>query len=399
MGRFVSLNSVKYKTTKRMNKDTLKIAKELISRASVTPEDAGCQQLIKDLLGEQSFTFESMQFGDTLNLWAIESKTNVDNQPVFLFAGHTDVVPPGTLDKWNSPPFEPTVKNGVLFGRGAADMKGSIAAMVSATSRFIEDYPAHRGQIAFLITSDEEGPFINGTIRVVEELIKRKQSIHYALVGEPSSTDQLGDVIKIGRRGSLTGWLKIHGVQGHVAYPHLADNAIHTAAYFMEEVTKIEWDQGNEYFPPTSFQITNIRAGEAGNVIPGEIDIEFNFRYSTEFTAAQLKHKLQQFVNKHCENSELEWKLNGEPFITQSTDLIDATAAAIKTVCGIDTSPQTTGGTSDGRFIAKMGCEIVELGPVNSSIHQVNEFVNIEELEKLGDVYYQLLVNILGNSR
>jgi succinyl-diaminopimelate desuccinylase len=391
-----------------MRKNTLEIAKALISRQSVTPEDAGCQALIRDLLGEENFSFESMDFHDTQNLWAIERKqkkhsTNGSEgfaeQPVFMFAGHTDVVPPGSIDKWQTNPFEPTIKDGILYGRGAADMKGSLAAMVSATNRFIDDFPIHEGRIAFLITSDEEGPFINGTIRVVDELIKRKQTVEYALVGEPSSSAQLGDVIKIGRRGSLTGWLKIHGVQGHVAYPHLADNAIHTAAYFMQEVTDIEWDQGNQYFPPTSFQITNIKAGEAGNIIPGEIDIEFNFRYSTEYTADQLKNKLQSFIDKHCENSELEWKLNGEPFITSSSELIDATTKAIHQVCGLETSPETTGGTSDGRFIAKMGAQIVELGPINKTIHQVNECVDLEELTKLEEIYYQILINILASEK
>lgn len=391
-----------------MRKNTLEIAKALISRPSVTPEDAECQALIQNLLGEEHFCFEPMDFHDTRNLWAIERKPNdhstssckdLQQQPVFMFAGHTDVVPPGSIEKWQTNPFEPTIIDGILYGRGAADMKGSLAAMVAATNRFIDDFPVHNGRIAFLITSDEEGPFINGTTKVVDELIKRKQTVEYALVGEPSSSAKLGDVIKIGRRGSLTGWLKIHGVQGHVAYPHLADNAIHTAAYFMQEVTDIEWDQGNQYFPPTSFQITNIKAGEAGNIIPGEIDIEFNFRYSTEYTAAQLKTKLQSFVDKHCENSELEWKLNGEPFITSSNELINATTEAIHSVCGIETSPETTGGTSDGRFIAKMGAQIVELGPINKTIHQVNECVDVEDLNKLEEVYYQILINILVNNK
>lgn len=377
--------------------NTLDIAKNLIARQSVTPEDAGCQLYIQQLLEKSGFVFEEMNFSDTKNLWAIKHCTqkNQTEAPVFLFAGHTDVVPPGNIEKWHTPPFEPTVINNVLFGRGAADMKGSIAAMISATNRFIEDYPGHNGCIAFLITSDEEGPFINGTVKVIEELQKRKQRIDYALVGEPSSTKTLGDVIKIGRRGSLTGWLKIHGIQGHVAYPHLAENAIHTAAYFLEEVTKIEWDNGNQNFPPTSLQITSIQAGEASNVIPGEIDIEFNFRFSTEFTAEELKEKMQSFVDKHCDNSSLNWKLNGEPFITESPELIDATKDAVMTVCGIETSPQTTGGTSDGRFIAKTGAQIVELGPINKTIHQVNECVNVEDLDKLSDIYYQILKNLL----
>ncbi len=383
-----------------MKNNTLDIAKTLIARKSVTPEDADCQILIQELLKDSQFIFEEMNFADTKNLWAIRNSNNQNNsEPVFLFAGHTDVVPAGNLDKWDTPPFEPTIKDGVLFGRGAADMKGSIAAMISATNRFIQDFPEHNGCIAFLITSDEEGPFINGTVKVIKELQKRKQRIDYALVGEPSSTTKLGDVIKIGRRGSLTGWLKIHGIQGHVAYPHLAENAIHTAAYFMEEVTKIEWDKGNKNFPPTSLQITNIKAGEASNVIPGEIDIEFNFRFSTVFTPLELRDRMTAFVNKHCKNSDLEWKLNGEPFITESPELINATSDAIRKVCGIETSKQTSGGTSDGRFIAKTGAQIVELGPINSSIHQVNEFVSVKDLDQLSDIYYQILINLLTVSK
>ncbi len=375
--------------------DTREIASQLIARQSVTPEDAGCQQLMQELLGTHRFKFESMDFVDTKNLWALESNENPESEPVFIFAGHTDVVPAGSLEKWSTPPFKPTIIDGVLYGRGAADMKGSLAAMITATDRFISEFPDHRGKIGFLITSDEEGPFINGTIRVVEELQKRKQKIDYALVGEPSSTKQLGDIIKIGRRGSLTGKLKIHGIQGHVAYPHLAENAIHTAAYFLEETTKIVWDEGNENFPPTSLQITNIQAGEASNVIPGEIDIEFNFRFSTEYTAQQLIEKMESYVAKHCKNSELEWKINGEPFITESPELIQATTKAIEKVMKVKTSPETSGGTSDGRFIAKTGAQVVELGPINSSIHQVNEFVSVEDLYKLSEIYYQILVNLL----
>jgi len=381
------------------NPTTLEIAKQLISRESVTPEDAGCQDYIQSLLETSGFTFEQMDFEDTKNLWAIRNNSKSTDEPVFLFAGHTDVVPSGNLDKWNTPPFEPTIIDGVLYGRGTADMKGSIASMISATRQFVKDYPNHKGSIAYLITSDEEGPFINGTVRVVEELIKRKQKVDYAIVGEPSSTEQLGDVIKIGRRGSLTGWLKIHGKQGHVAYPHLAENAIHIAADFIEEVTKIEWDKGNENFPPTSLQITNVKAGEASNVIPGEIDVEFNFRFSTEFTVKALQTKMQNLIDQHCKHSELTWKINGEPFITKSKELIDATRSAIKQVCNIETSPQTTGGTSDGRFIAKMGAQIVELGPINKTIHQVNECVNVDDLDKLAKIYYQILINLLTDSK
>ncbi len=374
---------------------TLEIAINLISRESVTPEDSGCQEYIQSLLKKSAFVFEQMDFEDTKNLWAIRNNSQSVDEPVFLFAGHTDVVPAGNLEKWHTPPFEPTIIDGVLYGRGTADMKGSIAAMVSATRQFVKDHPDHKGSIAYLITSDEEGPFINGTIRVVEELIKRKQKVDYAIVGEPSSTEQLGDVIKIGRRGSLTGWLKIHGKQGHVAYPHLAENAIHIAANFIEDVSKVEWDKGNENFPPTSLQITNVKSGEASNVIPGEIDVEFNFRFSTEFTVEALQAKMQSMIDKHCNHAELIWKINGEPFITQSKELIDATCSAIKQVCNIETSAQTTGGTSDGRFIAKMGAQIVEVGPINKTIHQANECVNVNDLEKLAKIYYQILINLL----
>ncbi len=385
------------KTNSTHNLSTLEIAEQLICRESVTPEDAGCQTYIQSLLETSAFNFEQMDFKDTKNIWAIRNNSKSNDDPVFLFAGHTDVVPSGNLEKWNTPPFEPTIIDGVLYGRGAADMKGSIAAMISATRQFVIDYPNHKGSIAYLITSDEEGSFINGTIRVVEELIKRKQKIDYAIIGEPSSTNQLGDVIKIGRRGSLTGWLKIHGKQGHVAYPHLAENAIHIAANLIEDVSKVEWDKGNANFPPTSLQITNVKAGEASNVIPGEIDVEFNFRFSTEFTVADLQAKMQTLIDKHCDDIELKWKINGEPFITKSKELIDATRSAIKQICNIETSAETSGGTSDGRFIAKMGTQIVELGPINNTIHQVNECVIVDDLEQLSKIYYQILKSLLAN--
>ena len=374
---------------------TLEITKELIKRESITPDDAGCQKYIQSLISDYDFIFENMDFADTKNLWAINHSNASKDEPVFLFAGHTDVVPPGSLDKWNTPPFEPTIKNNLLFGRGVADMKGSLAAMITATKRFLSDYPSHKGRIAFLITSDEEGPFINGTIKVIDELIKRNQKIDYAIVGEPSSSEQLGDVIKIGRRGSLTGWLTLHGKQGHVAYPHLASNAIHTASSFIHDVNSITWDHGNDNFPPTSLQITNISAGEAGNVIPGEIKIEFNFRFSTEQNFEMLKNKMCSSIEKHCTDYEIKWKHNGEPFLTTEPDLIDATKNAIKKICNIDTSPETSGGTSDGRFIAKTGAQIVELGPINKTIHQVNESVYIDDLETLSKLYYEILKSLL----
>lgn len=373
------------------NASTLDIAKNLIARKSVTPIDAGCQSFMADFLRQFGFETEHMDFEDTENLWSVRG----NGSPCLVFAGHTDVVPPGNLDNWQTPPFEPVEKDGLLFGRGAADMKGSLAAMMTATRRFVGEFPGHKGTIAFLITSDEEGPFINGTVRVVDELIKRGQVIDYSIVGEPSSTQQLGDVIKIGRRGSLTCWLTTKGIQGHVAYPHLADNAIHRAAHFIDELVKIEWDQGNEYFPPTSLQVTNFKAGEAVNIVPGEAAIEFNLRYSTEQTHTQIKTRVEALAAKHAPDFDINWKLNGEPFLTESHQLIDAVAKSIKQVKGIDTRPETSGGTSDGRFIAKTGAQVVELGPINQTIHQVNECVAIDDLSQLSDIYYETLKRLL----
>ncbi|MET1255161.1 succinyl-diaminopimelate desuccinylase [Aliikangiella maris] len=371
---------------------TLDIAKNLIARESVTPADAGCQSFMADYLSLCGFTTEHLDFGDTQNIWSVRGQQS----PCLVFAGHTDVVPPGNLSNWQTNPFDPVEKDGYLYGRGAADMKGSLAAMLTATSRFVSDFPEHRGSIAFLITSDEEGPFINGTVKVVETLMQRKQVIDYAIVGEPSSTQTLGDVIKIGRRGSLTGYVILKGIQGHVAYPHLADNAIHRASHFISKLVNIHWDHGNEHFPPTSLQVTNVSAGEASNIIPGEIAIEFNLRYSTEQTHQKIQQTIEQVLNQFADNYELNWKLNGEPFLTQSHDLIDAVSQAIEQVNGIKTSPETSGGTSDGRFIAKTGAQIVELGPVNKTIHQVNECVKISELEQLSDMYYQTMKKLLA---
>lgn len=376
---------------------TLEIAKNLISRQSVTPVDAGCQAFMAEFLQPLGFDTEHMDFEDTENIWSIREneKGKSDNHPCFVFAGHTDVVPPGNLEQWKTAPFDPVEKDGVLYGRGAADMKGSLASMMTATRKFVTDYPEHKGSIAFLITSDEEGPFINGTIRVVEELMKRGQAIDYCIVGEPSSTAELGDVIKIGRRGSLTCWLTTKGIQGHVAYPHLADNAIHRAAHFIDELVKIEWDQGNDHFPPTSLQVTNFKAGEAVNIVPGQAAIEFNLRYSTEQTHEQIKSRVEALAEKHTPEFDIQWKLNGEPFLTESHDLIDAVADSIKHVCNRETSALTSGGTSDGRFIAKTGAQIVELGPINKTIHQVNECVAIDDLDVLSDIYYETLKRVL----
>lgn len=374
-----------------INASTLEIAKNLIARQSVTPVDAGCQAYIAEYLGHLGFDTEHMDFEDTQNIWSVRGNA----EPVFVFAGHTDVVPAGDINDWQSHPFEPEIREGYLYGRGAADMKGSIAAMLTATRRFVTEKPHHKGKIGFLITSDEEGPFINGTVRVIEVLQKRNQAIDYCLVGEPSSSHKLGDVIKIGRRGSLTGWITFNGKQGHVAYPHLATNAIHLTSHFVHELSQIEWDSGNQHFPPTSLQVTNFASGVAGNVIPGKANIEFNLRYSTEQTAEQIQSRVEALAKKYDQNAKIEWKLNGEPFLTQAQELIQSTISAINKVTNITAKPETSGGTSDGRFIAKTGAQIVELGPVNQTIHQINECILVEDLERLSEIYYNILCQML----
>lgn len=370
----------------------LSLAKELIARPSVTPADEGCQQLMADFLAPLGFTIEPMVFHDTTNLWARKGSTG----PLFCFAGHTDVVPSGPASKWNTPPFEPTIIDGILYGRGAADMKGSIASMLAAVQRFIADHPDHNGSIAFLITSDEEGPFINGTPKVIETLEARQEKITWCLVGEPSSTNQVGDVVKNGRRGSLTGDLTVYGVQGHVAYPHLAENPVHLAMPALAELAAKQWDQGNEFFPATSFQIANINSGTgASNVIPGELQVQFNFRYSTELTDIQIKQQVIELLDRHGLRYELKWTLSGQPFLTGSGKLIEATQYAIKAVTGRITELSTSGGTSDGRFIAPTGAQVVELGPINATIHKVNECVNVADLETLSDIYYTIMQQLL----
>ena len=371
---------------------TIELAKDLMSRASVTPEDAGCQQLMAARLEKLGFNIESMFFVDTLNMWARKGTQD----PVFCFAGHTDVVPTGDPEKWDIPPFEPTIKDGMLYGRGAADMKGSLAAMVVATELFVNKHPDHKGSIAYLITSDEEGPFINGTTRVIDTLEARNEKITWCIVGEPSSTNYCGDIVKNGRRGSLTGDLKVHGVQGHVAYPHLADNPVHNVAHALAELTDIEWDRGNDFFPPTSFQISNINGGTgAGNVIPGELDVMFNFRYSTEVTADQLVEKVETLFTKHQLNYSLDWTYNGLPFLTDTGTLIDAVNGAIEEVTGKLPELSTSGGTSDGRFIAPTGAQVIELGPCNATIHKVNESVSVDDLNQLTDIYLKVLEKTL----
>ena len=372
--------------------DVLALTKALINRRSVTPTDAGCQQQMADILAPLGFNIESMPFEDTTNLWARKGSTG----PLFCFAGHTDVVPSGPEENWQTPPFSATEKNGMLYGRGAADMKGSLAAMLVATDNFVRNYPQHRGSIAFLITSDEEGPFINGTTRVIDTLEARHEKIDWCIVGEPSSTDKLGDVVKNGRRGSLTGDLLIQGVQGHVAYPHLAKNPVHLTAAALDELANMHWDNGNAFFPPTSFQISNIHAGTgAGNVIPGELKVCFNFRFSTQVTAHELIEKVTALLDRHALTYHIDWTFNGQPFLTNAGELVHATQAAIEGICGYSTELSTAGGTSDGRFIAPTGAQVVELGPVNASIHKVDEHVRIADLEKLADVYENIMTRLL----
>jgi succinyl-diaminopimelate desuccinylase len=376
-----------------MSTAVLDLTKELIRRQSVTPEDAGCQQLMAQRLEALGFTIESMFFEDTLNLWARKGQ----GKPLFCFAGHTDVVPTGPLEQWTSPPFEPEIRDGMLYGRGTADMKGSLAAMVVATERFLATNPELTGDIAFLITSDEEGPFINGTKRVIEVLESRNEKIKWCLVGEPSSTSQLGDVIKNGRRGSLTGYLTVKGIQGHVAYPHLVDNPIHKAAPALAELAQTVWDQGNAYFPATSFQISNIHAGTgATNVVPGDVQLTFNFRYSTEVTAEQLQQRVLAILDQHGLNYSIDWILNGLPFLTDSGELVAAAVQAVQQVKGYAPSLETTGGTSDGRFIAPTGAQVLELGPCNGTIHKINECVAVADLEPLADMYQHMLQQLVA---
>ncbi|MCG6325072.1 succinyl-diaminopimelate desuccinylase [Vibrio alginolyticus] len=371
----------------------LALAKDLISRQSVTPEDAGCQDLMIERLKALGFEIEVMVFEDTTNFWARRGS----EAPLFAFAGHTDVVPAGKLEHWNTHPFEPTIIDGYLHGRGAADMKGSLAAMVVAVERFIAENPDHKGSIGFLITSDEEGPFINGTVRVVETLMERGENIDMCIVGEPSSTDVVGDVVKNGRRGSITGDLTVKGTQGHVAYPHLASNPVHESLLAIHELATTEWDKGNDYFPPTSFQIPNVSAGTgASNVIPGEFHVQFNLRFSTELNNDAIVQRVTETLDKHELDYDLKWTFNGDPFLTDTGALLDAVVAAVAEVNDTKPALLTTGGTSDGRFIARMGGQVVELGPVNAMIHKVNECVKVDDLEKLTDMYENTLKHLLA---
>ena len=372
---------------------TLELAKSLISRASVTPDDNGCQDLMIDRLKKIGFTIYPLKFGDVDSFWAVHG----NNGPIFAFAGHTDVVPAGDNDAWKSNPFEPTIKDGMLYGRGAADMKGSLASMVVATENFIEKNPNHNGIIAFLITSDEEGVAIDGTAKVMDFLKDNNQKIDFCLVGEPSSTAILGDVIKNGRRGSLNACLRVKGKQGHIAYPQLADNPIHLVTPALNQLCDEQWDNGNDYFPATSFQISNIHSGDkVTNVIPSEVEVMFNFRYSTETTKEELQKRVNDILDSHKLNFFVEWSHSGYPFLTPNGELVSACVDAIEKIKAIKPQLSTSGGTSDGRFISQEGTQVVELGPNNSTIHQVNESVSVQDLEDLTKIYSQVLTNILG---
>lgn len=371
---------------------TLELTKELIARPSVTPDDCGCQDILIERLQRIGFQVERLPFGEVQNFWARHGCEG----PVLAFAGHTDVVPVGDVSAWTSPPFQPTERDGLLYGRGAADMKGSLAAMITASERFIAHHPDHHGTIAFLITSDEEGIATHGTVKVLEHLQAKNERIQWCIVGEPSSNEKLGDIVKNGRRGSLSADLCILGIQGHVAYPHLADNPIHRAMPALAELSQYHWDEGNEFFPPTSFQISNIRAGTgAGNVIPGELSAAFNVRFSTELRPEQIKETVQSILDKHALNYKINWTLGGQPFLTHTGALLTATQKAVKQITGHDTELSTAGGTSDGRFIAQTGAQVIEIGPCNATIHKVNEFVEINALGELSRIYEQIMIELL----
>lgn len=371
---------------------TVELAMQLVAQPSVTPKDAGCQAMMTERLQDCGFSIENLRFGDVDNFWAIHGSSG----PIFCFAGHTDVVPTGPVESWSHPPFTPTIVEGQLYGRGSADMKGSLAAMVVAAEEFVSEFPKHQGRLAFLITSDEEGIAVNGTVKVVDWLQQQGITPEWCLVGEPSSSTQCGDTIKNGRRGSLGCRLTIKGTQGHVAYPHLAANPIHLGMPALEELTREIWDQGNTFFPATSFQVSNINAGTgATNVIPGTVEVLFNFRFSTEVTDLQLMGRAEAILNKHQLDYEAEWNLSGQPFITERGDLVQAAINGIARTTGLEAELSTAGGTSDGRFIAPIGTQVVELGPVNQSIHRVDENVSIDDLNTLTKIYKNILHELL----
>ncbi|WP_273397820.1 succinyl-diaminopimelate desuccinylase [Actinobacillus porcinus] len=375
-----------------MKNEIINLAQNLIRRPSISPDDQGCQQMIAERLANLGFEIEWMNFGETTNLWAKHGST----KPLVAFAGHTDVVPTGDESQWQYPPFNAEIVGDMLYGRGAADMKGSLAAMIVAAEEYVKTNPNHQGTIAFLITSDEEAAAKDGTTKVVDALMARGELIDYCMVGEPSSSQTLGDIVKNGRRGSITGNLYIQGIQGHVAYPHLAENPVHKAAPFLMELTQYQWDKGNEFFPPTSLQIANIQAGTgSNNVIPGELYVQFNLRYCTEVTDEIIKNKVAEMLQKYGLTYRIEWNLSGKPFLTKPNKLVKAVVNSLEQIVGITPKLDTGGGTSDARFIALMGGEVVELGPLNATIHKVNECVSVSDLATLGDVYKQMLVNLL----
>ncbi|HXR57949.1 MAG TPA: succinyl-diaminopimelate desuccinylase [Burkholderiales bacterium] len=370
----------------------LELAQELIRRRSVTPEDGGCQALVAGRLEKVGFKCEPMRFGEVSNLWARRGSA----RPLVCFAGHTDVVPTGPLSEWHTDPFVPTVKDGKLFGRGAADMKSSIAAFVAATEEFLKERPKHSGSIAFLLTSDEEGPSVDGTVKVVEALKKRGETMDYCIVGEPTSVDALGDMLKNGRRGSLSGKLTVRGVQGHVAYPHLARNPVHQLAPALAELAKTQWDKGNESFPPTTWQVSNIHAGTGvGNVIPGSVEVDFNFRFSTESTDASLAQRVESILKKHGLEYSISWVLGAKPFLSAQGRLAQVMQEVCKRHTGHNAELSTTGGTSDARFIIEISPEVIELGPVNASIHKLNEHIEVAALEQLARIYLDVLRALL----
>ncbi|PDH41276.1 MAG: succinyl-diaminopimelate desuccinylase [OM182 bacterium MED-G24] len=381
-------------TTEPSSRDrTLALTCDLIRRPSVSPEDRGCQQQMGEILEKLGFTVQHMRFHDVDNLWA----TLGDQGPIFAFAGHTDVVPPGSIDEWSTDPFTPEVRDNNLFGRGAADMKGALAAMLTATEQFLDDDRQPKGTLAFLITSDEEADAVNGTVKVIDALVESGTHIDYCVVGEPSSSEVLGDVIRVGRRGSLSGTLTIHGIQGHVAYPTDARNPIHEAAPALAELVATGWDDGNDFFPGTTCQISNINGGTgANNVIPGELTVLFNFRFSPESSEESLRSQTEEILNRHGLHYDLRWRLSGHPFLTTGGTLIPAVVESIRAVTGVETELSTSGGTSDGRFIAPTGTEVVELGVCNATIHKVNEQVSVAELGQLTRVYHDILERILG---
>ena len=373
--------------------NTYELAKRLIARRSMTPDDAGCQEILIERLEKLGFSIERMRFGNVDNLWARKGK----DSPLLCFAGHTDVVPSGPVEKWQSDPFSPEVRDGMLYGRGAADMKTSLAAFVTAIEEFLEKNPDHSGSISLLITSDEEGIAVDGTTRVVDALKARGESIDFCIVGEPTCVDKLGDTVKNGRRGSLSGTLVVKGVQGHIAYPHLAKNPIHLAAPAIAELAKVEWDQGNEYFPPTTWQISNLHAGTgATNVIPGHIEIEFNFRFATSSSEDSLKSRVHEILDRHGLEYDLEWSLSAKPYLTGQGSLVDAITDAIFDATGVKAELSTSGGTSDGRFIAEICPQVVELGPLNATIHKINECVAVADIRPLHQIYLKTMERLLA---